>query len=350
LLGKAFGIENIRLLGVIVFLGIGVILSVGKVLYNTVENLQKYLIGIGVPFIIILTFYLAEKSDVVALAQGLVGQGDGFLFLPIGIALGTFLGALAYAGAGGNLNLTQSCYIRDKGYGMGHYSDKITNLMTAKSGKQSYALTGNTFPVNKGNLKRFSRWWKVINLEHFMIFWLLGLITMLTLSLLAYTTTFGLEGNEQGINFVINEAIAIGSRTLPIIGMLFLLITGIMLTATQLTVLDSTSRIMTENVLLMRKPGTFNVSKMYYSILWIQIFFGIAVFSLGFDEPRQLIILGAIINAFTMFVYTGLILVLNNRFLARPLRPSIIRNLILGATFLFFGIFCTVTAIAKLTS
>jgi hypothetical protein len=183
-----------------------------------------------------------------------------------------------------------------------------------------------------------------------MIFWLLGLITMLTLSLLAYTTTFGLEGNEQGINFVINEAIAIGSRTLPIIGMLFLLITGIMLTATQLTVLDSTSRIMTENVLLMRKPGTFNVSKMYYSILWIQIFFGIAVFSLGFDEPRQLIILGAIINAFTMFVYTGLILVLNNRFLARPLRPSIIRNLILGATFLFFGIFCTVTAIAKLTS
>ena len=349
LLGSAIGIENTHLIGIIVFVIIGLILSLGKVLYKTVETIEKYLIIIGVPLIMILTFYLAEKADFVALAQGIIGQGDGFMFLPIGIVIGQFLAAVTYAGAGGNLNLAQSCYVRDKGYGMGCYADKITSLFTEKGGKKKFSLTGNTFPVNEENLKRFKKWWKAINLEHLLIFWMLGLITMLTLSLLAYTTTFGKGLDTSGIQFVISEAYEIGIETLPFIGTLFLVVTGIMLLATQLTVLDSSSRIMTENFLLLRKTGEFNVSKVYYIILWTQILFGIAVFSAGFDHPLTLIILGAIINAFTMFVYTGLILFLNNRLLAKELRPSIFRNGVLFATFIFLGVFCTLTAIEKLS-
>ncbi|OIO54147.1 hypothetical protein AUJ46_03965 [Candidatus Peregrinibacteria bacterium CG1_02_54_53] len=182
------------------------------------------------------------------------------------------------------------------------------------------------------------------NLEHFLVFWALGLITMLLLSLLAYVTTFGSASNAQGIHFILLEAAAIARRTLPVFGMLFLLATGIMLLATQLTVLDSTSRIMTENALLLTRKRTARVSVVYYCILWAQIFFGIAVFSLGFDQPRELIVLGAVINAFTMFVYTGLLFCFNNNALARPLRPARWRNAVLIASFLFLGFFCGVTA------
>jgi len=97
---------------------------------------------------------------------------------------------------------------------------------------------------------------------------------------------------------------------------------------------------MTENLLLLKRGNEqYNVSRLYYAILWFQILFGIAVISLGFSQPRQLITLGAIINAFTMFSYTGILLYLNNRLLAKELRPSIWRNLALIFTFFFFGYF-----------
>jgi len=336
-------------LAIILFIAIGLILSLGKVLYKTVEQLQKYLIGICIPLIVGLTYYLATSENIFDLMKGLAGQGvlngEPYAFLPPGLIFGTFLGALAYAGAGGNLNLTQSCYVRDKGYGMGHYAHAITSLITAGGASDTFKLTGNTFPITSENLKRYRQWWKIINSEHLLIFWGLGLFTMMTLSLLAYTTTFGRGDNATGINFLILEAKAISQATLPFLGTMFLIVAGVMLAATQLTVLDSTTRIITENVILLREGrSTFRVSKLYYLVLWLQILFGIAVFSLGFDQPLTLILLGAIINAFSMFIYTGFLLWLNNWTLAKELRPAKWRNFVLIFTFIFFGVFCAVTA------
>ena len=321
---------SVKLVGVSLFLLIGAILTLGKVLYSTVEKIQKTLILFGTPFILLLTLYFASQADWQALFSGIINFG----FLPAGIPLASFLAALTYSGAGGNLNLAQSFYVRDKGYGMGAYSQKIGNIFSA----DHINLMGTTFPLTSSNLAKFRSWWRTVNLEHFFVFWLLGLVTMLMLSLLAYSTTHLQTNNLEGINFVLNEASTIGS-----LGTIFLLVTGLMLTATQLTVLDSTSRIITENVLLWRGTHIARVSKLYYSVLWIQIAFGILVILAGFTQPRELITLGAVINAFAMFVYTGLILYLNNFRLALPLRPSPWRNLILTATFIFLGIFCFLT-------
>jgi hypothetical protein len=351
LFGHVLGGVDPRILGVGIFLAIGAVLTLGSVLYKTVETLQKCLIGIGVPFIAVLTYSLADVSDLVTLAKGLVGigsiEGVSYFFLPEGLVFGTFLGALAYAGAGGNLNLAQSCYVRDKGYGMGAYADKITGMVSGKE-QRSFSLTGNTFEITTENIREFRKWWVVVNREHALVFWLLGLFTMLTLSLLAYITTFGLAGNASGITFVVNEAAAIGRETLSIVGSIFLIVTGTMLCATQLTVLDSTSRIITENVLLLAPGTAHNVSRSYYIVLWLQILFGITVFLVGFDQPLTLIVLGAILNAFSMFVYTGILLWMNNRLLAAELRPSLWRNLVMLFTFLFFGVFCVITAAEKL--
>ena len=342
LFAGALGIDDIHAVAIVVFLGIGFTLSIGRVLYRTVERLQMWLIGLGIPFILLLALTLSSSNDVVTLAQGLVGKGDGFWFLPTGVSLATFLAALAYAGAGGNLNLAQSCYVRDKGYGMGRYADRITSVITG-SAPGEISLKGTSFTLTEENLLRFRKWWRVMNLEHFLIFWGLGLFTMLLLSLLSYATTYGPFENVQGIHFILAEAGAIAERTFPVFGMLFLLVTGIMLLATQLTVLDATSRIMTENALLLCKRHTWRVSSLYYGILWLQILFGIVIFSVGFDQPRDLIVLGAVLNAFAMFVYSGLLLQFNNRMLPRALRPSIFRNVALLMAFLFFGFFCGVT-------
>jgi len=346
LLGNILGWSDIRLLAIGILLAAGAILTIGAVVYQTVETLQKWLIGIGVPLIVLLTLYLVSASDIIDLGRGLIGQGRGFRFLPEGLSLATFLGALAFAGAGGNLNLAQSFYVRDKGYGMGKYAERITSVLTGKQSARPVRLTGTTFPMNAGNLRRFHKWWQAVNLEHALIFWGLGLLTMLTLSLLAYITAYGNPDNKEGIAFVLNEAAMIGTRTLPFIGVLFLIVTGVMLSATQLTVLDSTSRIMAENVLLLGHQKKQNISRTYYAILWLQILFGIAVIGAGFTQPRELITLSAVINAFTMFSYTGILFYVSNRMLPREVRPNWIRNLALIASFCFLGYFCAMTVLA----
>ncbi len=336
LISNAFGIAQPRVVGIVLFILIGLILSVGKELYKTVEKFEKLLIGIGVPLILFITIYFAKPIDYGMLIKGIVGQGEGFDFLPPGIALLTFLGALAYAGAGGNLNLAQSFYIRDKGYGMGKYADKIKGLFTAKAEIEDVSLSGSTFEPHEEHIKIFHKWWRAINIEHGVVFWFLGLFTILLLALLAYATAYGQPGNASGINFILNEAKIIASKTLPLFGTIFLIITGVMLSATQLTVLDSTSRIITENILLLKSKAN-QITKTYYRVLWAQILLGITIFLIGFGEPRTLVTIGAVFNAIAMFFYIGLILFLNNRVLHVKLRPSFFRNLVLVFAFVFFG-------------
>ena len=339
LLAAVFGIEYSPLLSIGLLLLIGIALTLGPVIYKTQETFQRSLILIGVPFIFLLVLIFAQPTDWVALGKGLVGVGDGFLFLPVGISLATFLGAFAYAGAGGNLNLAQSFYVKEKGYGMGKYSGRITSILTGK--KERITLTGSTFECNEENLTKFNKWWKAINLEHLIIFWGTGLFTMVLLSMLAYLTVYGSGIDVKGIEFVQLEAKVIANYSIQIFGTLFLILAAAMLFSTQFSVMDATSRIMSENLVIL-SPKKFKIeklSKFYYMFLWLQIAFGILIFSFGFTEPLQLVLIGAVLNAFAMFVYSGLLIWLNKTSLHKKLRPSLVRTLAVSAAFLFYGAF-----------
>jgi hypothetical protein len=337
LIGTVFGMTDTTNLSIGFLILIGIILTLGTVLYKTVESFQKILISIGIPTIFILSLVISKTSHIQDLVKGVVGIGNDYLFLPQGIAIASFLAAFAYAGAAGNLNLAQSFYIRDKGYGMGKYGGRITSLFTGK--KEEVALTGARFILNSESLSSFSKWWKNINLEHFIIFWVFGSVTIVLLSLLSYMTVYGLENNIQGVNFVISEAQVIGELLFPFAGVFFLLVAGLMLFGTQLTVFDATSRILAENVILAarNKLSEKHIPKTYYVVLWLQIVAGIIVFSLGFREPLQLLIIAAVLNAIAMFAHIGLTLWLNMTSLEKELKPSWQRVLIMLVAFLFYG-------------
>ncbi len=336
-LGTILGLENTHYLAIILLLIIGAILSLGPILYKTVERFQKTIISIGVPVIFLLSILLAKQNDWTALFKGTVGIGEGFMFLPEGIAIASFLAALAYAGAGGNLNLAQSFYIKEKGYGMGKYAGKITSLLTGKA--ENVSITGSKFLPTDENVFIFKKWWKNINLEHFIVFWLTGSITILLLSLLSYSSIFGQSGNEQGVIFVIKEAKHIGQMIFPFVGTLFLIIVSLTLFGTQLGVFDATSRILSENVILSSfgKLKEKNIRLFYYLVLWLQILAGILIMLLGFTEPLQLVIIAAVLNAVAMFVHTGLTLYLNLSSLDKKIRPSFLRIGIMLLAFLFYG-------------
>jgi hypothetical protein len=339
---SVIGVEEFKWIAIAFLIIIGLILSAGKTVYGLMEKLTRTVIMVGVPFIFLIAIYISSKSDWSELAAGVVGRGADYSFFPEGLVLATFLAAFAYSGAGGNLNLTQSIYVKEKGYGMGKYSQKIAGLFVAKR-DEKIKLSGEKFKMTKENIDRYKIWWKRISIEHLLVFWLIGSISMLLLMLLAYTTAYGVAGSSEGINFVITEGAAIAKQTFPLLGTLFLGVVTIMLFQTQLGVMDSTSRIMAENYAEKRlgknENAKINLSKIYYTFLWAQIAFGITLFLLNIHEPKTLLILGAVINAFAMFVHVGLVSILNHKTLPKIFRPSWPRKLILLIIFLFFGYF-----------
>ncbi|MBU1031381.1 Nramp family divalent metal transporter [Patescibacteria group bacterium] len=339
LFGTVLGFGETKYLAIIFLIIIGLILSLGPILYKTVETLQKTLILIAVPSIFILSIVLANQTHWMDLFKGSIGIGDNYNFLPAGISIASFLAALAYAGAGGNLNLAQAFYIKEKGYGMGKYSGRITSVLTGK--KEEISLEGTKFEITHQNLSNFKRWWRNINIEHFIIFWLTGSITIALLGLLAYTTTYGLGGNSAGIGFVLQEGRIIGERIFPFAGIFFLLVAGSTLFGTQLTVFDATSRILSENLIL-SAPSRLSekqIPTIYYVVLWLQILGGITIFLLGFSEPLQLLIIAAVLNAFAMFIHVGLTLWLNLTSLEKILRPTFFRITMMLLAFFFYGSF-----------
>jgi len=351
-LAQAAGWSDFKWLAMGLLAANGLILLFGKTVYAMLEKFTKIVIFIGVPLLFLLTLFLISRSDVGALLAGLVGWGQGWRWLPPGMSLATFLAAFAYSGAGGNLNLSQSIYIKEKGYGMGLYSQKIAGLFHAKRGHEAISLSGYDFALTDGNLRKFKRWWRLINAEHFAVFWFGGFLAMCLLMLLAYVTTYGQAANGEGIVFVINEATQIGFGLSAWVGTCFLLLVGVMLFQTQLGILDSTSRIMAENLALKKMmhdgAATVNLSKIYYWFVWSQIAFGLLLFLFNISEPKTLIVAGAVINAVAMFAHIGLVTYLNQRALAKPLRPVWWRKIILILIFLFFGLFSAITFLDKI--
>ncbi len=336
---------DIRYTAVSLILLTGIIISSGKTLYKTMSHVQTTLLCVGVPFVAILTLYMATSADWGALLQGLVGIGDGYRWLPEGIAIGAFLGAFAYSGGGGNLNLSQSYYIKEKGMGMGKYGTGIKALL---SGTDPHRIDGQLFALSASNLSRWGRWWRLVCTEHMIVFWGIGLITILMLSTLSMATAHGVS-SSGGLNFFFKEAQMIGLATTPFVGSLFVVVGALMLFTTQLGVLESASRVIAENLLLLkhRHNEEVNASKMFYIVLWSELAFSAIFLFMGASEPRTILTLGAILNATAMMVAFSLILLLN-RTLPKIIRPSLGRQMILVVATCFFLYFVIQTVLGAL--
>lgn len=335
MLNYVFPVLPIRLTAVGLILLTGLIISSGKTLYKTMSHVQTTLLSVGVPFVAILTIYIARGSDWTALLQGLVGIGDSYHWLPQGLAIGAFLGAFAYSGGGGNLNLSQSYYIKEKGMGMGKYG---TGIKTLLAGTDSHRIDGQLFVLSASNLSRWSRWWRLVCVEHAIVFWGIGLLTILMLGTLSMATAHGVS-SSGGLSFFFKEAEMIGIATAPVIGSLFVVVGALMLFTTQLGILESAARIIAENILLFKYKinEEVNASKMFYFVLWGELIFSTIFLYFGLSEPRTILTLGAILNAAAMMVAFILILLLN-RTLPKLLRPNLARQvmLIIAASFFLY--------------
>lgn len=339
----------------------GVILSAGPVLYETVERVQFALVTGIIGIVIVLAVWLAwGRWDAVVeqvVSIGTLGRGqfvptnfDGQDFTPQ-----LLLGALAFAGAGGTLNLTQSNYIKDKGYGMGAYIGRITSPVTGN--EEPMTELGYLFPLTEENLARWRVWWWNAGCEHFVSFFLTCCVTLSLLALIAYVLTFDAAGNRvadvaayrDNLSFLWHEATELGVRLGPWATFGFLAMGVAILFSTEFGVLDATSRVSTDlvKVTWLRDDEHWSESRLYYLFLWGTIV-AASIITLSVNDSTAgslgLFKMTSSLNGAVMCVYSSILIYLNCRVLPPAIRMSHWRLAVMLLAVLFYGGFTLWTA------
>jgi hypothetical protein len=333
---------NANTIALCALLAIGLTLTISPVVYKTLESIEFVKIGAVLVFLAVAVLVAIGASDWGDTGDAVTHFGQ----FPGELEIALILGAFAFAGAGGTNNLVQSNWIRDKGFGMGRYAPRIVSPVTGE--EEAAPATGVTFRPTRENMRRWNRWWSVANKEQFFAFFVIGTLTIIVFSMVAYSTVYGQDLGED-LDFIQGEGNALKDSVGAWFGSFFWAIGALSLFAASIGIADYVSRLVADvlKVGYLRESKRWSESRIYSLVVWTIVLFGVAMIAAGFDQPLVLTVLAASLSGVVMFIYSGLLIALNRRFLPQPIK---IRGVRLGALvwcFGFFGVFSIIYAIEQ---
>jgi hypothetical protein len=204
------------------------------------------------------------------------------------------------------------------------------------------ASSGFIFEPDEGNMARWRRWWKVANVEQAVTFGAISFITIVFMSMLAYSTVFGRDGLENGIVFLELEGEELKTAVAPWFGTLFWVIGALSLFAAAMGIVDYTSRLAAD-VLKTSYLRSMSENRIYFALVWGLVAIGCLILLVGFDQPLVLLVISACVGGGMMFIYSGLLLLLNRRVLPDAIRIRSYRVMALVWSVLLFGVFSVLT-------
>ena len=340
----AFGGGDPVVIAVGLLLVIGVILTASPVVYQTVEGLEFLKVAAILVFIGVALFAAISSTAYSDTSQVVTSFGA----FPGEVELAILVGALAAAGAGGANNLVQSNWIRDKGFGMGRYAPRITSPIT---GEEEAAPTGQCyrFPDDEQNRSRWREWWRKANLEQFFSFAVIAAVSIVVFSLIAYSTVYGNPDlpDESGFDFISLEADVLDDRVGNWFGTMFLVIGAVSLFAAAIGIVDYVSRLVADviRVSYTSDSARWTESRIYFTVVWAMVLFGVTILALGFDQPLVLVTISTVLGGVIMFIYSILLVITNRRYLPEAQKLRGYRLAIIGASIALLGVCSTIVAI-----
>jgi hypothetical protein len=324
-----------------ILLVIGLVLTLAPVVYVALERAQMVKVA-AVLLLFVVGAIFAVGADAWADLPQVVTQPR----IPVEVlGFAVLLGGLAFAGAGGGQNLVQSNWIRDKGFGMGTYVPRLVSPITGKP--EAEPSTGYVFEPTDKNMERWKGWWKFANLEQIFTFVLITFLTILFTSLLAYSTVYGRDDLENNINFIRTEGEVLGERVGSWFQYFFWAIGAFSLFAAALGIVDYTSRLAAD-VLKTSYLRNRSESKMYAVLVWGLVLIGIVVLLALDAQPIVLLVISAVVGGFMMFIYSGLLILVNRRTLPAPIRIRGFRLVMLVWAIVLFGTLSVLTFQAQI--
>ena len=328
-------------IGIVLFIFIYVSYQIHPIIYLVVEKAQTVLMGVAISFAIILIFIAGAVGQLPSMAVGAFQFGT----LPAEMDIAVFLGGLAYAGAGGYINLSQSLWAREKGYGMSSYQGRVKNPLIGDE-PEAIHENGITFKADELNMRRWRSWWKVVQAEHFLTF-VLGLL-IVTMSTASVARQFA-AGTDQGAIAMWLDVIAPqlgGVVAFFLYGVLF-----IALFSTQYAILEAFVRNSVDIVYegFGRARG-WSLDRTFWALLTVFTLWGIVIIGARFEQPWILLVIGAAIAGVMMWPYNALTIILNVTKLPEHVQPGWARIVAMWWATAFFGYFSVLLIADQLVS
>jgi hypothetical protein len=331
-----FGESAVPWIAVIQLLAIGITLTLSPVVYQAFEKIEGVFLAIIIIFVIV-AIVIATTGDawgrVVTETPGGVANLPDY-FVEIGAA--TLLGAVAFAGAGGANNLVQSNYLRDKGMGMGQ---RIPNIVSPVTGEEvAEPSVGYKFETNEENMSRWRNWWRIANQEQLIVFWGVGVVLLVALSVLVYSAVGVQEDIGTELEFIGEEGEALKDIIAPWFGTAFWVAGFVMLFSTNVGIVDYTSRLIGDSlkVTFLKESEFWSESKIYFTVAWLIIISGSIILLAGLSQPIVLLVISSAGGGVVMALYSVMLIVLNRRTLPEAIRLQGWRLPVMVITALFF--------------
>jgi len=321
-----------KLLGIVLMALIWISYQLSPLMYNIVERFQIALVGVSVALAVVLFVALGTVNELTKVPGGIASVGT----IPPDEEIAVFLGGLAYAGAGGYLNLSQSLWVREKGYGMGRYQGRVKNPIVGDNPEPVHR-EGFTFPPTATNVRRWRGWWRLAQLEHLLTFvvGLLAVATMMMALASEYAAGAGVDGVTMWADVVVPKVGLLGG-SLIFTTLFFALLT------TEYAIVESFVRNSADILYeLYGRTAGWSLPRIFWLLLTLFTLWGILILSLPIpiNQPFGLLVLAASMSGVMMWPYTALLLVVNTRRLPEHVQPGWIRLATLWWASGFFGYF-----------
>ena len=323
------------IIGVISMVVIWLSYQAGPLVYNVIERAQIGLMLLAVLIAVILMFTLSTFGQFANIPAGALNFGA--LPADADFDIATFLGGLAYAGAGGYTNLSQGVWAREKGYGMGSYQGRIKNPL--RGGGETESQEGSyAFEPTDRNLKRWRAWWKVTQREHFLTF-VLGVLVVATIVMsiaakFASGGEFGGDGVTMWLDTII-PGLGGGISTWLLYALLFIALFSTQYAQIEVFVRNSADILYQK---FGRKRG-WDMSYIFLGLLTVFTLWGMAIIGFQVAQPWIILVIGAAAAGVMMWPYNALTIILNTTRMPEHTQPGWARVLAMWWATAFFGYF-----------
>jgi len=316
---------------------VGALFTVFNKIYNVIEGLLAFLVGVLVIGSAIVGAIVGSLSDLGAVLLGLVRFDTG---LPAEAFTAQWfpliVGAMAFAGPSGMQQMWYTLWLRDKGAGMGTYIPQVRGLMHAGE-EETIPDSGSMFDTDDPDeMRKWKGWRQWVYYDALLLFWGITMLVTVIFTVMALNAArispdakAKLLGDDRDAALAaMSEAFASGGAALGVIFYLFIAIVG---WKASIGLFDAFARGQSDMTYYFM-PGAkrFKMAHLYSMYLWGVIVFGILILNFGpADGPTAILDVLAFLSTFVMGAYCLTLAAVNNKNLPKKIRPHPVITVIL---------------------
>ena len=319
---------------------IGLMFTVVKFVYNIVEAVLAFLVGVLVIGSAIVAAIVGSLDDLGKVLLGLVRFDYGVPHAAITAAwFPIIVGSIAFAGPSGMQQMWYTLWLRDKGAGMGVHMPRVRGLLHAGE-EETIPDSGSMFDVDDPDeMRKWHDWRKWVRYDAILLFFGITMLVTIIFTVMAmHAAEVNPTARDQLINGERDAALVAMKDSFAssgaILGTLFFVFISIVGWKASVGLFDAFARGQSDMTYYF-VPGAkkLKMAHLYALFLWGVVIFGVLIINFGpVDGPTGILNVLAFMSTFVMGAYCLTLAAVNRRNLPKKLRPNWITTsgLVLG--------------------